>query len=255
MKKVEPMFKNIAKRIIGPAVHLGTLNQFNREKWLEKTLKLIPSGSRILDAGAGEQQYKRFCKHLKYVAQDFAQYDGKGDGKGLQMRAWDQSKLDIISDITSIPEPDASFDAVLCVEVFEHLPDPISAVKEFSRLLRPGGYLILTAPFCSLTHFSPYHFCTGYNRYWYETHLPGNGFKIVSLEANGNYFDYLAQEVRRLPEMVSNYTKLKSGVIEAFLQNIFLFMLQKYQKNDRGSSEMLTHGYHVLAKKEGRAIG
>lgn len=120
-------------------VLVGTQNQSNREAWLEKTLKNIPSGSRILDAGAGELKYKPLCQHLNYVSQDFAQYNGEGDGKGLQTGAWDQTKLDIISDITAIPEPDGSFDAVMCIEVFEHLPEPIKAIKEFSRLLKGGG--------------------------------------------------------------------------------------------------------------------
>lgn len=39
--------------------------------------------------------------------------------------------------------PDSSFDTILCVRVFHHLPNPEPAVKEFSRLLRPGGHLIL----------------------------------------------------------------------------------------------------------------
>lgn len=167
---------------------VGTQNLSTREAWLEKTLNQIPAGSRILDAGAGEQKYKRFCVHLDYVAQDFAQYDGKGDGRGLQTNSWGQSNLDIISDITAIPEPDTSFDAIMCVEVFEHLPEPIKAIQEFARLLKPGGHLILTAPFCSLTHFAPYHFYTGFNRYFYETHLPANGFEIVELQENGFFF-------------------------------------------------------------------
>ena len=35
---------------------VGTKNQQNRDLWLERTLKKIPAGSRILDAGAGEQK-------------------------------------------------------------------------------------------------------------------------------------------------------------------------------------------------------
>jgi SAM-dependent methyltransferase len=233
-------------------VTVGTRNQLDREAWLEKTLKLIPAGSRILDAGAGEQQYKRFCTHLQYVAQDFARYDGNGDGSGLQMGSWDQSKLDIISDITGVPEPDASFDAIMCIEVFEHLSEPIRAVQEFSRLLRAGGHLILTAPFCSLTHFAPYHFYTGFSRYFYKIHLPASGFEIVDLQENGNYFDYLAQELCRIPLMAERYANGRLNRVEKFAVKRCLYMLERFSGDDNGSSEILNFGYHVLAVKKGQ---
>ena len=230
---------------------VGTKNQSNRELWLEKTLKQIPAGSRILDAGAGEQQYRRFCTHLNYVAQDFAQYDGKGDGRGLQTESWGQTKLDIVSDITVIPEPDASFDAIMCIEVFEHLPEPIKAIQEFARLIKPGGYLILTAPFCSLTHFAPYHFYTGFNRYFYEEHLPKNGFKIIDFQKNGNFFEYLGQEIRRIPSVAERYTKgSKCNFLESLAIKLCLSMLKRFSKKDCGSSELLHFGYHVYAMKE-----
>lgn len=229
---------------------VGTQNQATREVWLEKILKQIPAGSRVLDAGAGELQYKRFCTHLDYVPQDFGRYDGKGNDAGLQMGSWSQYNLDIVSDITAIPEPDASFDAIMCVEVFEHIPDPIKAVQEFARLLKPGGYLILTAPFCSLTHFAPYHFYTGYNRYFYETYLPANGFEIVDLQVNGNYFEYLAQEVRRIPWMAERYANKHPGLFESLVMKLCLSMLERFSKKDTGSSEMLHFGCHVLAVKK-----
>lgn len=230
---------------------VGTQNQTTRELWLEKTLKKMPVGSRILDAGAGEQKYRRFCAHLNYVAQDFAQYNGQGNGAGLQMENWDQSNLDIISDVTAIPEPDASFDAVMCIEVFEHLPEPIKAIQEFARLLKPGGHLILTAPFCSLTHFAPYHFYTGFNRYFYETHLTANGFKIVDMQENGNFFEYLAQELRRIPSMEKRYTKLNisTKLLNRIGLHIILKLLNALSNENMGSEEMLCFGLHVLAKK------
>ena len=135
---------------------VGKSNEHSRTTWVKRVLSEIPTGSRILDAGAGEMQYKRFCIHLDYVSQDFGSYDGEGDASGLQVGSWDQSQIDIVGDITDIPEPSASFDAVMCIEVLEHLPDPPAALRELSRLLKSGGMLILTAPFCSLTHFSPH---------------------------------------------------------------------------------------------------
>jgi len=251
-RNLKKMIKKIIKyvRRNSSITAVGTKNQSDREAWLERTLQKIPAGSRILDAGAGEQKYKQFCTHLDYVAQDFAKYDGKGDGRGLQTEFWEQTKLDIVSDITAIPESDASFDVIMCIEVFEHLPEPIKAIQEFSRLLKPRGYLILTAPFCSLTHFAPYHFYTGFNRYFYEMHLPANGFEIVELQVNGNFFEYLAQEIRRIPWAADHCTEgSKCTRFESLAMKVCLTMLERFSTNDTDSSKLLHFGYHVLCEK------
>jgi SAM-dependent methyltransferase len=229
---------------------VGTRNEDTRIFWLKETLAKLPKGLRILDAGAGEQQFKKFCSHLNYVSQDFAKYDGSGDGKGFQVGSWDQENLDIISDITAIPQPDSSFDVVLCTEVFEHLPNPLLALKEFSRLIRPNGYLIITAPFCSLTHFSPHHYYSGFNRYFYETHLPVNGFKIIDLQANGNFFEYLAQEVRRISYIANTYSNSYLRRWESLALKILLKSLERFSETDKGSSELLNFGFHILAIKK-----
>src|ERR1700730_6135442 len=95
---------------------VGTTNESVRVDWIKSTLQKIPAGSAILDAGAGECQFRKFCSHLQYTSQDFAQYDGKGK-VGLQTGIWDNSQIDIVSDITAIPRPNASFDAIMCTEV------------------------------------------------------------------------------------------------------------------------------------------
>jgi len=177
------------------------VNDENRQAWLKKTLVTIPEGARILDAGAGELRNKPLCNHLRYVSQDFNQYDGSGDGKGFHTSKWDTSGINIVSDILSIPEPDSSFDAILCSEVLEHLPEPMKVLDEFRRLLKPGGRLILTAPFLSLVHFAPHHYCSGFSRYWYEYHLPERDFIIRELSPNGDWFALCQQELMRLGSM------------------------------------------------------
>jgi len=247
------LIQSLSRKISGfnnDMTKIGTHNHSNRVVWLAKTLQKIPASSRILDAGAGEQQFKKLCTHLDYVAQDFAQYDGLGDDKGLQMGKWDQTQLDIVSDITAIPELDESFDAIMCIEVLEHLPNPILAIQEFSRLLRQGGFLILTAPFCSLTHFSPYHFYTGFSRYFYETNLRENGFEILELTENGNFFEYLAQEIRRISFVSNQYSHDHIRKWEKLAIKVVLNMLSRFSQKDQGSSELLNFGYHLLAIKK-----
>lgn len=243
------MIEKFVKKFLKKKSFAGTTNESNRLKWLEDTLQKIPAGARILDAGAGELAQKKYCTHLNYVSQDFGQYDGTGDNKGLQTTKWDNTRLDIVSDITNIPEPDGSFDAIMCIEVFEHIPDPILAIKEFSRLIRPEGFLVITAPFCSFTHFAPYHFYTGFNRYFYETHLKENGFEIIELSENGNYFEFVAQELMRVPFCAEKYAGSKVSFLNKALLMKVVLMLSKLAKKDRGSKEFSNFGLHIFAKK------
>jgi SAM-dependent methyltransferase len=230
----------------------GRDNEANRRKWLTQVLASIPAGARLLDAGAGELQNKPLCAHLDYVSQDFCQYEGAGDGRGLQTGAWDTSRIDIVSDICRIPEADESFDVVLCSEVLEHLPDPALALKELVRLLKPDGLLVMTAPFCSLTHFAPFHFTTGFNRYWYEWHFGQLGVDVVDLAPNGNWFEYLAQELGRLESMGGQYGSHRLGFIAQWLAKPLLLVLTALSRRDSGSSALLCYGYHVVARRRRR---
>ena len=230
---------------------VGTQNEATRVAWIEQTLQKIPAGARLLDAGAGERQFERFCAHLRYVAQDFAQYDGQGDGTGLQTGSWDQSKLDIVSDIARIPEPDASFDAIMCTEVFEHIPHPAQAMAEFARLLRPGGWLLITAPFCSLTHFAPYHFYTGFSKYFYDHYLAQHDFELLDFQRNGNYFEYVAQETRRIPNMAGQHASGRLRLHERLALRVLLGALGRFSAADSDSAEILCFGCHVFARKRG----
>jgi SAM-dependent methyltransferase len=48
--------------------------------------------------------------------------------------------------VNALPFPDQSFDTVICSEVIEHIPDHPSVIGELSRVLRPGGTLVLGTP-------------------------------------------------------------------------------------------------------------
>ena len=143
--------------------------------------------------------------------------------------------MDIISDITNIPVDRGSFDAIMCIEVFEHLPNPVKAIEEFGRIVKTGGKLIITAPFCSFTHFAPFHFATGFNKYFYETHLKDNGFTIIEITPNGNYFEFLAQELRRLRYVAKLYSKKNINVFDYILLFFLLNKLQRIEQSDSKS--------------------
>lgn len=223
------------------------INEENRNVWLKKTLSGLPQGIRILDAGAGELRNKPLCAHMSYVSQDFCQYDGGGStAAGLQTGQWDTSRIDLIGDITAIPEPDAAFDAILCSEVLEHIPDPTKALDEFARLLKPSGKLILTAPFASLVHFAPYHYCSGFSRYWYEHHLTQRGFQIEELTPNGDWFAYCQQELMRLGSMSRRYGDWSWPL--AYVLGILGAIYFKV-RGGRPADDLACFGWHCVAVK------
>lgn len=228
---------------------VGLANEPTREAWLKRVLAQLPAGTVLLDAGAGECDNKKFCGHLHYLALDLARYDGTGEA-GLQTGSWDTSDIDIVSDIAKIPVRDGSFDAVLCSEVLEHVGDPVAALSELKRVLKPGGMLILTAPFCSMTHFAPDHHATGFNRYFYESHLQRDGFDIVELVENGNFFEFVAAHLRQVDLFAGRYADDKCSQLERLAAQIVLRMLARMSAKDTGSRELLNFGIFVRAVKQ-----
>lgn len=231
--------------------HVGRKSVLNRDRFIEKTLTNLKRDLRILDAGAGECKYKKYCNHLDYVSQDVCEYDGSGDARALQTGTYNFTNIEIVSDITNIPEPDCSFDIILCTEVFQHIISPKAAIKEFSRLLKEGGVLILTTPVSSFTHFAPHYYHNGFSRYYFEMILPKYGFNIDKLTYNGNYFEYMATEIQRIPYMAKRYSKFGffQRLIYAPMAIIILMLLNKLSLNDTNSTEFASAGIHVIAKK------
>jgi len=225
------------------------LNDTNRQTWIKGIMERVPKGARLLDAGAGELRNRKYCTHLDYISQDFCQYKGNVNGapqEGLQNPTWDTSNIMIVSDIVAIPASNASFDVVLCTEVLEHIPEPTHALDEFARLLKPGGLMILTAPFASFVHMAPYHFCSGFSKYWYEHHLPLRGFEIIELTANGDWNTFLLQEISRLGglERQNRNWSWPLAYLYALLGRLYFGI-----RNKKNNSDLACFGWHVVARK------
>lgn len=242
------MLKSVVKKIPLVDQLLKDMNNLHaRREWVERELSSLPSGSKLLDAGCGSQQFKYLCNHLQYFSQDFGGYVGDEKQRlgGSKFRTAEDNpyvygKLDYMGDIWSIDEEDEVFDAILCTEVLEHIPFPNETIREFSRLLKPGGKLLLTAPSNCLRHYDPYFFYTGFSDRWFERILPSNDFIIDSLEPVGDYYSWMAVEMMRTAKSHGFVAKL--AVASAFL---YFYNRPK----TKISVNTLCMGYHVVATK------
>ncbi len=150
-----------------------------------------PSGARVLDAGAGEARFAGWFAEHRYVALD----SGVGDGD------WDYSRLHLRSDLARLPLASDSFDAVLCTQVLEHVPDPAGVVAELYRVLRPGGRLYLSAPQGWCEHQQPADYFR-FTRFSLRMLLESAGFEGVQVEPMGGYFHYLGNRLAFLPRVL-----------------------------------------------------
>lgn len=180
--------------------HADVANEAHRDRWVADALRRAARpGARVLDVGAGHRPYMRAAVGLglRYRSHDFQQYDGAGDGAGLQPGSWATSGHDVVCDLLDIPARQEE-DIVLCTEVLEHVPDPVTALRHLVALTAPGGHLVVTVPLLSLMHQAPYWFSAGLSPYWFEHWAGVLDLEVVELAVAGDYVDLMRQEVGRL---------------------------------------------------------
>lgn len=142
---------------------------------------MADQNSIVLDAGAGEGQYRRFFSHARYIGLDFC----KGDP------LWDYSNLDIIGNLLCIPLMDNACDIVICTQVLEHVPEPSIVLRELHRVMRRGGHLFVSVPQWWFQHQKPYDYYR-YTSFGLRYLLEQAGFEIAFIKPIGGYFWFLS---------------------------------------------------------------
>ena len=245
LMRVQAMLAHLEKISSGGSSDAQGFNARSRDEWVEGRAKSVKPGSRVLDVGAGTAPYRKLFRYCKYETQDFSQYEGYMGPEGQY------GDIDYVSDITSIPVPNASFDVILCTEVLEHVPRPIEALQEMVRITRPGGRLFLTAPLGSGLHQEPYHFYGGYTDHWYRKFLTEFDCDIISIEPNHGFFAHLAQECARF-SWTFDRLKVEHGGYEEEFSRLMGDILPRYfyELDAKIPMKEFTVGFHVEAKRK-----
>jgi SAM-dependent methyltransferase len=116
------------------------------EPWFEALLAACPSGGRVLEVGAGPGLLAAHAAgrrpDLRFVSSD------------LHPARWNS----IAADASRLPFVPGRLSAVVGLDVLHHLSDPASFFRESSRVLAPGGRLVLVEPWISPLSFLVYRF-------------------------------------------------------------------------------------------------
>jgi SAM-dependent methyltransferase len=191
----------------------------SRVRTIRPVLAGLPEPEAVLDYGCGEGRYIGVLREAFPEARLFGCDVSDVAVQHASDRHGDASFVAMDNEV--VPYADASFDLVLSVEVLEHVADVYRATREIGRVLRPGGWAVITTPCAnawslewvrnrvtgglqpSIDHFG--RFATdepGHIRRLRSDDLRAvladAGIDVVDLLFRGHLFTHLAHPVRRM---------------------------------------------------------
>lgn len=147
----------------------GSLSRYYVDRFIRKYSDRIEG--RVLEFG--DNHYQDFFQSSQILSYEV--FDVKA-GSGVTL----------VGDIQDCPNiATASFDAVICTQVLEHVFQPVKGLDEIYRILKPGGILLLSLPFYGAAHLIP-------NDYWrftpftFKKLLDKYPFRELNIDFEGN---------------------------------------------------------------------
>ncbi len=163
--------------------HLFSPVLFSQYKVTLPLLQRFASG-KLIDLGCGRMPFRRFLTGQTSVY----------DSLDIHPRV----ETTYVGDLQNMPMVGSeSYDTAICLEVLEHVPDPLQALCEIHRILKPNGVLILSVPHLSRLHEEPHDYYR-FTKYALHYMLERAGFKVVALEKRGGLFSFLGHQISTL---------------------------------------------------------
>ncbi len=189
---------------------------------------------RVLDVGAGSfSRYVGFFNYREYIKMDIQ------PGKNI----------DVVGQAENIPFEAETLDAIVCTQVIGDFKNPSQAIKEFYRVLKLGGTVLLTESFINEIHDEPRDFWR-FTKFGLEHLFQEAGFKIVALDQRGGFFSVQAQSnIRYLINKFNLYSHSWTRIFNPFFRiySKIMFFLDKLDKNQNNRKFALD--WCIIAQK------
>ena len=155
--------------------------------------------------------------------------------------------IDLPCDLTQpLPFGADRFDTIILSDVLEHLPEPELLWREITRVLRPGGAIIMNVPFYYSVHAHPHDYYR-YTNFALERFVKLNGLTLILLEPVGGLVeivaDLFAKAFSKLPLIGPPLAMLTQFVVGAFGRT------RLGAKVARVSSRHFPFGYFMIAQR------
>lgn len=188
----------------------------------------------VLDVGSGGlKRYASLFKYSKYITLDIDK----------------KCKPDIVASVEKIPLKNESVDSIVCTQVLGDVKNFEAAVKEFYRVLKKNGVVLLTESLLNELHDEPndfWRFTDSSFRYIFEK----NKFKIIKIDQRGGFFSSQAQlRIRYLIDSLDLYSKKWSFILRPLIMFYGRFMVFLDELDKSKANRKHAIGWCILAKK------
>lgn len=195
---------------------------------------------KLLDIGCGNKPYENWTKEkvVEYVGCDVVQSS--------------LNKVDVLCEANKIPLESSFFDTILSTQVIEHVEDHQGLVNEAYRLLKPGGYFILSGPMYWNLHEEPYDFFR-FTKYGFKYILEKAGFEVCEITSNGGAWATLGQVINHTFEFRnSKANRVAKGLKYLFRKlRIYILVNRIFAYLDKKDFNPInTINYVVVARKK-----
>ena len=173
-------------------------------RWNESALQIVLSfcigmlNGKVLDAGCGDGFFSSQLTCFDEI-KDITGIDISEKAIERALERYPKNPFRQAS-LNKIPFENASFDSIVMVEVIEHLVDIDGTLEDLSRVLKPGGLLLITttdfnwlkAVIIAMFYFEKYFYPTNpHIRFFTKTTLAevllAHSFEVVKYSWNGSY--------------------------------------------------------------------
>jgi SAM-dependent methyltransferase len=150
--------------------------------------------------------------------------------------------VDFAADAARLPLADGSVDAVVALELLEHVPRPQAVVAEFGRILRPGGRVVISVP-----STVPRHDAHDYWRYTAQGlgQLCGEVFADGEVTVFGGTFEALGSLAEYYAELVLHRAHLPNGRVEGVFPAVG-YWIDRHLEWSSSKTHLHTLAYDLL---------
>lgn len=201
-------------------------------------------GGVVVDMGCTDKSIEKYLKNASgYIGLDYYQ----------TATHWYATRPDVYGDAQQLPFADHSVDAVLLLDVLEHLPQPACCFSEAARILKSNGLFVLKVPFLYPLHDEPLDF-QRWTRHGLHQLAKKHGFSVKALDYTGNPLETagLLLNIALSKTLLNWYRQRQFGLILGlaippliFIINIGCWLLTRLSTQD----DLMPFSYFVVLQK------